>query len=466
MPENSAHWNIAFRNNPVTSAGVTASTLVQYKPTQAGQRHLRIFMSGTTAAVASTVVKDTIVTLEAGKNYTALLWGNARGGANPMRLSFYEEAIADPGAQVALRVINATESAIDASYYVSTGAPPGTAIATSLPPLTRSSYVLAAAARYRFNVRSAGSTSPIIMDALAIAGEAATIGGAGPFDAVPGTNVAGSAVTAIVFPLPVGQAPRFPITTGSTSALSATSTGYARQAGSFGTDGFFVGQEVTATGYLNPANNGTSIVTAIGEPSATTTLLSATATGYSRATGSFVTDGYRVGQTITASGFTNAANNGRSVVTAVTATALTVTKTGGTVAEAAGTTNRTITGDATMDVAKAGGTALEAGTTGLITLAASATGYTRTGGSFIDDGFLVGQTIGITGFTSQANNGLAVITAVTATDLTVTKQGGPVAEAAGANRAIANAELRQITGVVGRMWSFIWDRRPARASGT
>jgi hypothetical protein len=468
MPENSAHWNIAFRNNPATSGGVTASTQVQYKPTQAGQRHLRIFMNGTTAAVASTVVKDTVVTLEAGKNYTALLWGNARGGANPMRLSFYEEAAADPGTQVALRVINATEGAIDASYYTSTSTPPGAAIATNLPPLTRSDYVLAAPARYRFNVRSAGSTSPIIMDALAIAGEAATTGGAGPFDPVAGTNVAGSAVTAIVFPIPVSgsQAPRFPITTGGTSAVSATSAGYARQAGSFVSDGFFVGQEITVSGYINPANNGTAIVTALGEPATTgSATLSATATGYARTTGSFVTDGFRVGHEITASGFSNATNNGRSVVTAVTATALTVTKTGGTVAEAAAA-GRTITGDATMSVSKVGGTVLEAGTTGPISLAATATGYTRTNGSFVEEGFVVGQTIGVTGFTAQANNGLAVITAVTPTDLTVTKQGGPVAEAAGANRTISNADLRRMDGVLGRMWSFIWDRRPARPSGT
>jgi hypothetical protein len=465
IPENSAHWNIAFRNNPATSGGVTASTLVQYKPTQAGQRHFRIFMNGTTAAVASTVVKDTVVTLEAGKNYTALLWGNARGGANPMRLTFYEETVADPGTQVALRVINATEGAIDASFYPSSGAPPGTAIATNLPPLTRSDHVLAAPDRYRYNVRSAGATSPIIMDALAIAGEAATTGGAGPFDALPGTNVAGSAVTAIIFPIPVGLAPRFPITTGSSSALSATSTGYARQAGSFVADGFFVGQEITVSGYVNPANNGTAIVTALGEPATTgSATLSATATGYARTTGSFVTDGFRVGHQVTASGFGNATNNGRSVVTAVTATALTVTKTGGTVAEAAAA-GRTITGDATMSVSKAGGTVLEAGTTGPISLAATATGYTRTNGSFVEEGFVVGQTIGVTGFGTQANNGLAVITAVTPTALTVTKQGGPVAEAAGNNRTISNADLRRMNGVLGRMWSFIWDRRPARPSG-
>jgi hypothetical protein len=467
MPENSAHWNIAFRNNPVTTSGVTASTLVQYKPTQAGQRQFRIFMNGTTANVASTVVKDTIVTLEAGKNYTALLWGNARGGAYPMRLSFYEEAVPDPGSQVALRVINATEGPIDASYYAATSTPPGSPIATNLPPLTRSDYVLAAPARYRYNVRAAGSTGPIIMDALAIVGEAATTGPPGPFEAVPGTNVAGSAVTAIVFPIRVSgsQAPSFPISTGNSSALSATPTGYARQAGSFVGDGFFVGQEVTASGFRNVVNNGTSIVTALGEPATTgSATLSVTATGYARTTGSFVTDGFRVGHEITASGFTNAANNGRGTVTGVTATALTVTKTGGFVVEAAAA-GRTITGDATMTVTKAGGTALEAGTTGPISLAATTTGYVRTNGSFVEEGFVVGQTIGVTGFTNQSNNGLATITAVTPTVLTVTKQGGPVTEAAGNNRTISNADLRLITGVLGRMWSFIWDRRPPRPPG-
>jgi hypothetical protein len=467
LPENSAHWNIAFRNNPVFSGGITASTLVQYKPARAGQRQLRIFMSGTSPSVASTVVKDTVVTLEEGKNYTALLWGDARGGANAMRFLFFEEAVPDPGNQVALRVINASGSAIDASYYPTTGTPPGTPIASNLAPLTRSNYVLTAPARYRFNVRSAGVASPSLADGLALTGAAAVDTAPGPFDALPGTNVAGSAVTMIVFPIPVSgsQAPTFPITTGLSAAVSATASGYARQSGSFASDGFFVGEEITASGYVNPANNGTSIVTAIGEPATTgATSLSATATGYARAAGSFVTNGFRVGQTITASGFTNAANNGRAVITAVTATALTVTKTGGTVAEAAAA-NRTITGDATLTVSKTGGTALEAGTTGPIRMSATATGYDRAAGSFVDDGFVVGQNINASGFTDPANNGPSVITAVTPTSLTVTKTGGTVAEAAGDGRTIANAELRRLTGIVGRVWSFIWDRRPPRPPG-
>jgi len=63
--------------------------------------------------------------------------------------------------------------------------------------------------------------------------------------------------------------------------------------------------------------------------------LSASATGYARAAGSFLTDGFAPGMEILASGFTAAANNGRSVITAVAALALTVRKTGGTSAEAA-----------------------------------------------------------------------------------------------------------------------------------
>lgn len=64
------------------------------------------------------------------------------------------------------------------------------------------------------------------------------------------------------------------------------------------------------------------------------TTLSATATGYARASGSFVTDGFAVGMEILASGFTSAANNGYAVVTSVSALALGVS--GGRTAEAAG----------------------------------------------------------------------------------------------------------------------------------
>jgi hypothetical protein len=50
--------------------------------------------------------------------------------------------------------------------------------------------------------------------------------------------------------------------TGSTT-LSATTTGYARAAGSFLTDGFRDGMELLAAGFTDPANNGTKVITAV-----------------------------------------------------------------------------------------------------------------------------------------------------------------------------------------------------------
>jgi tetrahydromethanopterin S-methyltransferase subunit B len=54
--------------------------------------------------------------------------------------------------------------------------------------------------------------------------------------------------------------------------------------------------------------------------------LSATTTTYARASGSFLTDGFAIGMEVLASGFAVSGNNGRSVITGLTATAMTVTK--------------------------------------------------------------------------------------------------------------------------------------------
>jgi len=238
-------------------------------------------------------------------------------------------------------------------------------------------------------------------------------------------------VTAIFFPPGVAPGATFTLTTGATATVYATPTGYSRTSGSFISDGFFVGQPLTVSGFTQAANNGASQITGISEAATGSASLSATASGYARtaASGSFVTNGFQVGQTVTAVGFTNPLNNGRSVITAVTATALTVTKAGGTAAEAAAT-GRTITADPRITVTKTGGTVLEAGSTGPTTvLSATATGYDRSAGDFVAEGFVVGQTITASGFAKTVNNGNSTITAVTPTSLTVTKTTGTAVEA-------------------------------------
>jgi hypothetical protein len=195
--ESNAHFRIPFRNGPVSSGGVVASTLIQYKNTRAGQRHFRIFLDDTIQTIASTVLKDSTLNIEAGHNYTVLLWGNGRSaGADKMHLTVIDETVPDPGTQVALRVINATNAAIDVRQYASGGTAPATATWANVAAYGVSTYVTAAPGTKLFNVQPAGGGANLFNDAQALAGTAGTR----DIDAIPGTNVAGSAVTLIVFP--------------------------------------------------------------------------------------------------------------------------------------------------------------------------------------------------------------------------------------------------------------------------
>jgi len=194
--ENSTFYNVGFRG----------TSLLFYKNARAGSRHFRIFLSPNLAlsaeqqqAMASTVVKDTTVTLEAGHRYTFILWGFARPGSNPgMRLEMIDDNPADPGTAVALRLVNAGAGlgAIDGRFYTTGGTPPTAPSWAAVPELSASAYVSTAPGSIRYNVRTAGSATNLFADATALAGVAATV----DLDAQPGTTIAGSAVSGFVFP--------------------------------------------------------------------------------------------------------------------------------------------------------------------------------------------------------------------------------------------------------------------------
>lgn len=197
LVESNAQFRVAFRNNPATSGGVPGSTQIQFKNARAGARHFRIFLDDTLQAVASTVLKDSTINIEGGKNYTVLLWGNARStGADKMRMNVFEETVADPGANIALRVINTTNAAVDVRQYAATGTPPTVATWANVGAYTISSYVTTAPGQIRYNVLAAGGGTALFADALALIGAPATV----DIEALPGTTVAGSAVTAIIWP--------------------------------------------------------------------------------------------------------------------------------------------------------------------------------------------------------------------------------------------------------------------------
>lgn len=75
---------------------------------------------------------------------------------------------------------------------------------------------------------------------------------------------------------------------------------------------------------------------------------------------------------------------------------------------------------------------LSVATTGSVTLAATTTGYTRTTGSFLTDGFTNGMEVTPSGFTQTA---VGTVIAVSALSMTI--DGGRTAQSAGAGRTLA-----------------------------
>lgn len=215
--ENVTFYNIVFKS----------TTLLYYKNARAGTRHFRIFRSPTAGtspaeqlAVASTVVADLPgEVLEAGKRYTYILWGFSRTGSTPaMRVTRIVDDPPDPGAQVALRVINAcvpgfcgtsATGVVDVrAFTAAQGIGSPAALWAGVAPLSASAYVsVPKATGYTYDVRPAGgvTTGAALSTGAAPAGTAETV----DIEALPGTNVAGSAVTAILFPRNVvgSQAP-------------------------------------------------------------------------------------------------------------------------------------------------------------------------------------------------------------------------------------------------------------------
>lgn len=209
--ENTAFYGVAFRSN----------AQVFYKNARAGERHFKVFLTpdqnlpaAQQQAMASTVVQDIDVTLEPGHLYTFILWGYSRAGSTPsMQLTILDDDPADPGTQVALRIVNAATGLGDIDgYQYARGGDAGTACPggatppvaptwASVPELTASAYVNVDPGLKCYSVTLAGNATTLFTDALALAGAPPnTVTG---HQALPGTTQAGSAVTGFVLPASV-----------------------------------------------------------------------------------------------------------------------------------------------------------------------------------------------------------------------------------------------------------------------
>jgi hypothetical protein len=220
--ENNAQPGILVRNSPVSGDTPTwiGSTKLEYKNAAAGARYFKIFLSDTNQTVASTVLNkggvattntvlsnDTTLNLVAGKNYTVIMYGEARtGSANGLHLMAFEEAQGDPGVgKAAIRIINMTPTTINATANATTG---GALLGTfaGVTAYSVSAYNVIDTTTVTYNVTGAGITGTL--SGVAMLGIPNTV----DQPAVPGTRIAGSAVTGIVWPRTVAGAATVPQT--------------------------------------------------------------------------------------------------------------------------------------------------------------------------------------------------------------------------------------------------------------
>jgi hypothetical protein len=179
-----------------------------YQATTPGARHLRIFPTSTNVAITTQIVIDTTITFEPSKYYTLVHVGLARGSGTPAdKIVVFDDAPpAASGATIALRAINlgpglntGTPGPVDIFATTATSDPtPGTPLFSNVAFLSATSYVTRPTGALALRATAAGSTTPVLANVLAQPGIPADPSLTG--SAVGGSNQAGTAMTAFVFP--------------------------------------------------------------------------------------------------------------------------------------------------------------------------------------------------------------------------------------------------------------------------
>ena len=210
-----------IENSPSFTRVAFRGGMVTYRPIQAGDRHLKIFMNSTDQAVASTAVLDTTFTFEENTHYTVILTGFMQPGNTPgyraMIVTDDTPPTPDDG-HFALRVLNlgAGMGPVDVYYHRKSDTSPGSSLATGLDYEGISDWTSIEVTNdsLRLAIAEPGVTSPLLADALVNIG----IPGTSTSNPSPGTNVGGSVMTAVIVPPSVAGS-----TAPQTSAFAAPS---------------------------------------------------------------------------------------------------------------------------------------------------------------------------------------------------------------------------------------------------
>lgn len=213
--------------------GVRFRQFTPYQGTLPGARPMKVFLNpfafpqDNSIAIASTVVEEATVTLEAGRYYTILHVGGARGD-NDQLLVIQDDFPTLAAGQIGLRAIHAVSSTLAGNVNVlinqetaaSAFATPATATVANVAPFTASNYAAVAArpttpttSSYQFGVVLASDGTTQVASALiggvlrdGLIGQPATI------PAVAAVKNAGSVLSAVVMPPSVAPPAGVPAT--------------------------------------------------------------------------------------------------------------------------------------------------------------------------------------------------------------------------------------------------------------
>lgn len=255
-----------IENSPVF-VGLPFRGFSPYQAAEAGSRHLKVFTTTNDILYTSQTFTDTTLNLASGSYYTFLQVGMARGGATPEQFVVLEDVFPTVGpTDIAVRFVNAGVGLgpIDVYSAISLLAPPtpATPIVANLAYLGVSPYVMVPAA--------------------------------------PSTGFV---------------------------QLAAVESGFTRTTGSFIEDGFTVGRQIVGGRFSNAPNNTRSYITAvtattitIGPTTGPIAVTAGADSSLTRATGSFLDEGFTSGMRVKVTGFALAGNAVTGTITSVTAT--------------------------------------------------------------------------------------------------------------------------------------------------
>lgn len=183
--------------------GVSTNFLPPHWPVEANRDvNIRVFMNDTLAALVSQVVFDTTCTFAEGVNYSFFLYGSARGAAVHAKVTV--DTLPAP-AGVAFRVINlggTTVGAVDVDVVAQAAVAPltGTASFANVAVGAVTAYTnFAVSTTLKATATAPATRTPFLFSANAPAG----VRGDTLLNPVAGTNVAGTAISAVIVPASV-----------------------------------------------------------------------------------------------------------------------------------------------------------------------------------------------------------------------------------------------------------------------